>query len=207
MSAKQVPTGPDTSADQIDRDDLFDVLSNQRRRYALHYLHQHENGAADRVDHSTDVTTDLSELSTQVTAWEERVPADEITYDDRKSVHTSLAQFHLPKMDRAGIVDYDERRNVVELTDEGADARLYLERVDGGGVPWSVYFLLLSALAGAVGLGATVGTPGLTSVPPSDLLVLVTVSFAVSSAVFVYDSRYRMRLGSDGAPPGRDGSE
>jgi len=175
----------------VGRDELFDVLSNERRRHALHYLKQHEG---EKVD--------LSELSTQVTAWEEQVSPDEICYDDRKSVHTALTQFHVPKMCDAGVVDFQAQRNTVSLTDEGDDLTLYLETVEGSDIPWSAYFVLLSAFAGSVVVGVVAGVPGLGGFGATEAAVFVVALFLCSSLAFAYDSRYRMRMGDEGPPPG-----
>lgn len=178
--------------DKLDRDKLFDVLSNERRRYAIHYLKQRD----DEVD--------LSELSTQVTAWEQHVSPDEVCYDDRKSVHTALTQFHLPKMNDAGVVDFRTQRNEVSLTEEGAELTLYLETVEGDDIPWSGYFLLLSVFSTVfVGALAT-GAPGFAGITGDHAAAFLSVLFLCSSATFAYDSRYKMRLGGTGSPPGHD---
>jgi hypothetical protein len=173
------------------RDELFDVLSNSRRRYVLHYLKQ-RNG--ERVD--------LSELSTLVTAWEKRIAPEKIDYADRKSVHTALAQFHLPKMDDAGVVNFHSQRNIVELTNEGDDLTVLLETARGNDVPWSTYFASVSVLALGFVFGAQAGLPLVASVSGADAAAFVTAAFTLSSLVFLYDSRYRMRVGRDGPPPG-----
>ncbi|RLM54014.1 hypothetical protein DVK02_11345 [Halobellus sp. Atlit-31R] len=173
------------------RDELFEVLSNNRRRYVLHYLKQRDG---ERVD--------LSELSTLVTAWEERLAPEEINYADRKSVHTALAQFHLPKMNDAGVVDFHAQRNVVELTEEGDDLTVLLETVEGKEVPWSTYFTSVSLAATTIVVGAQAGLPLVARVAGADLATFVTIVFLLSSLTFLYDSRYRMRIGRDGPPPG-----
>ena len=185
-------TGTDSGpgSETIDRDELFEVLSNQRRRFTLHYLKQSESR---RVD--------LSDLSTQVAAWEENVPPAEIRYEDRKSVHTALAQFHLPKMCDAGVVEYNAGRKTVELTEDGDDLTVYLEPIEGDEIPWSVYFVSVAVFASATIFGVLVDVPGLAAFTPVDISVFVTGAFLLSSIAFLYDSRARMLLGSDGTPP------
>lgn len=194
MSATQ-QTRPNSGseADTIDRDELFEVLSNRRRRYTLHYLKQCES---DRVD--------LSDLSTQVAAWEERVPPAEVRYEDRKSAHTALAQFHLPKMSDAGVVDYNAGRNTIELTDDGDDLTVYLEAIEEHDIPWSVYFVSVAVLAGTTTLGVLVDAPGLAAFTSTDVSLFVTGTLLLSSLAFLYDSRARMLLGSDGTPPDQE---
>jgi len=49
-----------------------------------------------------------------------------VTYDERKSVYTSLLQFHCPKMADAGLVEFDRRAARVAPR-EGADLVVELE--------------------------------------------------------------------------------
>ena len=172
--------------------DVFNVLSNRRRQYALHHLKRRPDNRAS-----------LAELSRRVAAWEQGANPEDLTYEDRKSAHTSLSQFHLPKMREAGLVEFDPEDGVVRLTDTGAEVEVYLETVRGNELPWHRYFLLLSLLSMGVVLGAAVGVPGLVAVPGLGLAGLVAGAFVCSSLAFLYDSRHRMRVGREGAPPGR----
>lgn len=173
--------------------DVFDVLSNRRRRYALHHLKQ-------RSDHRVS----LAELSRRVAAWEQGTDPEEITYEDRKSAHTSLSQFHLPKMRDAGLVEFDPDDGVVRLTDRGAEVEVYLGSVGESELPWHRYFLLLSLLAVGVVAATGVGVPFLADVSGLVLAGLIAAVFLCSSLAFLYDSRYRMRVGGTGRPPERE---
>jgi hypothetical protein len=177
----------------LDKDALFEILSNRRRRYVLHYLKQ--NGSS---------RTDLSDLSTQIAAWEQQVPTENLRYDDRKSVHTALAQFHLPKMDNAGVVEFESQRNAVELTPEGDNLSLYLEAVQDDDIPWSVYFLLLAAVGATLVGGVLANAPGLAAFTAGDVAIFFISVFGLSALAFFYDSRYRMRIGQHGPPPTHD---
>jgi DNA-binding transcriptional ArsR family regulator len=183
--------GPgDDGPEEISNDELFDVLSNRRRRFTLHYLKQHEDEAVEMGDRST-----------RVAAWETDTPPEELAYDERKRVHTSLYQYHAPKLDEAGIVEYDSQRGVVELTEAGADLDLYLEAVAGREIPWATYHLLLGGFGVSLMSAVTLGIPPTGMVPEGTWGLFVAVAFLVSSAVFVYDNRVSMRLGSEGQPP------
>jgi hypothetical protein len=174
----------------ISNDELFDVLSNQRRRYTLHYLKQ--NG---------DEPVEMGDLSTQVAAWELGIEPEALAYDERKRVHTSLYQYHAPKLDDAGIVEYDSQRGTVELTRAGADLDLYLEAVAGRDIPWSTYLLLLSGFGASLMGAVWLDVAPLTALSDATWGLFVAVAFLVSSAVFVYENRYSMRLGGEGPPP------
>ena len=171
--------------------DVFDVLSNRRRQYALYHLKRRPDNRASLV-----------ELSRWVAAWEQGANPEELTYEDRKSAHTSLSQFHLPKMREAGLVEFDPDDGLVRLTDTGAEVEVYLETVSGSELPWHRYFLLLSVLSVVVVAAAAVGVPFVAAVPGLGLAGLIAGAFLCSSLAFLYDSRYRMRVGREGAPPG-----
>ena len=96
-------------------DDAFDVLSNARRRRVLIHLFEADEPAT------------LAGLSRSVAAWENGIDEEGVTSRQRKRVYTALRQSHLPKMDRAGVIDYDTDRGSVELTDEAAELRTYLD--------------------------------------------------------------------------------
>lgn len=161
---------------------IFEVLSNERRRYILSYLHQQEDG-----------TVDLRELVTQVTALETETPPEQVRSDDRKSVYVGLRQTHLPKMDTYNIVEYDSDRAKIELTEAAEQAKLYLEFVPEDDIPWSYHYLGLSALMGMItaltGLGMFLfdGLSGLA------LAALTIVLFGISAVIHtLYTHRHRI---------------
>lgn len=69
-----------------------------------------------------------------------------------KSIHVSLLQTHLPKMEGAGLIEYNETTGTVRLLELPKDIRYRLEVVEKGDIPWSEYYLLLSLLGLAAGL-------------------------------------------------------
>lgn len=117
------------------REEVFEVLSNRRRQYVLHYLKR--NG---------DEPVRLRNLVDQVAAWENDTTIEELESNDRKCVYTALRQSHLPKLDAAGVVNYDKQRGEVELTDGAEEVQLYLEYVPANDIPWCYYYLGLSAV-------------------------------------------------------------
>jgi hypothetical protein len=171
----------------VSRDDLFDVLSNHRRRYALHSLKQ---GAG---------TLSIGNLAEEIAAWENDVSIPELTAADRKRVYTSLQQFHLPKMHTAGIIEFDGPRGMVTLTEAAGDIDVYLDVVAEDDIPWSRYYLGLSAMSLAVVTG--VWLVPFTLLPALAWAALVAAIFLLSALVHTYYNR-RMRLGAAGAPPG-----
>ncbi|MFD1597849.1 DUF7344 domain-containing protein [Halobellus rarus] len=172
------------------RDDVLEVLSNQRRRYAIHYL-KRRNGEPVAV----------SELSDWVASWENGKEIDALTHRERKRVRNALRQFHLPKMDEYGFVEYDSQRGVIELTEAASDANFYVDSLTGRDIPWGVYYLGLSAVSVVCLLGIWAGLYPFSLVSPLHYGVFVVTALSVSSAGHVYDNYCRMRLGARNRPP------
>lgn len=123
------------ATEELTQDDIFEILSNSRRRYLIHTLHQH-NGAVE-----------LSDLATYTAAWEHGVDIDQIESDQRRRVYISLYQTHLPKLVEYGVVDYDEDANTVSLTDrvDRIDHYLYIDEEPS--TRWWLYYASLSVVA------------------------------------------------------------
>lgn len=86
----------------LDLDEVFDILSDRRRRYVLHYL----------ADAPTGVVS-LNDLADQVVRWETEYTDYSPPDDHRQRVVVDLHHVHLPKLDRNGVVDYDTRSETV----------------------------------------------------------------------------------------------
>lgn len=172
----------------LSRNETFEILSNRRRRYAIHYLEQTEG----RVP--------LSDLAEQVAAWENETTIPAITSDERKTTYTSLQQFHLPKMEEKGVVHYDDRAGMIELTDSAAALDVYLEIVGRHEVPWSQYYLGLSLIGVTVVTLSAIGVYPFGLVPYLGWTMFLLASFIVSALVHHLHSR-GMRLGEHEQPP------
>lgn len=180
-------TGANRGAEEIDK--LFDIMSNSRRREVLHYLKQ-----GDRT------SVEISEISRQLAAWECGIEPEQVSYNDRHSIHTSLRQFHLPKMEEGGLVELNDQGTCVTLTDTAGQMDIYVETVSEDEVRWSTYFLSLSVVLGFAIAAATLGIRPLALLPVREWLILESIAFVVSSLVF-WSSQQEDLLGSDGAPP------
>jgi DNA-binding transcriptional ArsR family regulator len=179
------------SDDDVSTDEVFEVLSNRRRRFALHYL-QH-----------ADKAVEIGELSERVASWENDIALEEVDSAARKRVYTSLQSHHLPKMDEQGIVSYDERAGVVELDEEGADLNVYLDVVTGKDVPWSQYYLGLAAVGAAVIAATAAGVWPMALLPDIAWAAFIVTTVFVSAMVHVYQDA-RNRLGASERPPELD---
>ena len=183
------PVGSGDRRDPVPRAEVFDLLSSRRRRHVLHYLSREERPVS------------LKDLSRQLAAWEHGVDPEDVTYEQRKTVYTALRQFHLPRMDEAGVVDFDPDRCRVRQTDEARALRVHLEVVPADEIPWADFYLGLSAVAGLLVLAILADFFVFGDVPSVAWLGLVVGTFAASSAVHAYATR-KYRLGSSGDPPG-----
>ena len=87
---------------------IFDLLSEERRRYALYYLEQREEPIP------------VDELAEQIDEWEDD-PTDLDLSDEYRNVELELEHKHLPKASDAEFVEYDPDQEVVEVTGSPAE--------------------------------------------------------------------------------------
>jgi len=174
--------------DHLSEDELFELLSNQRRRHVLHALMRERK------------PLEVGTLSQEIAAWEDDLDLEEVSSKDRKRVYTALQQSHLPKMDKTGVLEYHSDRGVVEPTPALEDVEIYIDVVRGREIPWSDYYLALTGISALVLGGATLGLAPFTLLPSFAWSVFVVVAFAVSALAHRYFSR-RNRLGITEEPP------
>lgn len=97
--------------ERMHKDDFFTVLSNNRRRTVLRYMNIR----------SDEAPFNLGELAEVVAAQENDKERDRITTDERKRVYVALYQSHLPVIDKAGLIDYNSDRGLIDLSEEVDD--------------------------------------------------------------------------------------
>lgn len=107
-------------SDTLTQDTAYDLLSNARRRLVISHL----RGAEGPVS--------VSDLSERIAAWENDIPAEELSDQQIKRVYVSLYQIHIPKLDEFGLVDYDKDSGEVELTPAISELDSYLPERQGG---------------------------------------------------------------------------
>jgi Mn-dependent DtxR family transcriptional regulator len=76
----------------------YEILRNRRRRHILQYIA------------SRDTTVSVGDIADHLAHYHD---------EDRTAVYVASIQNHLPKLDQAGICDYDENRKLIELTPRG----------------------------------------------------------------------------------------
>jgi len=98
------PGGSDDAADG-DRgisstlDATLDLLANRRRRYVLYCLRERRDALS------------VADLAEQLLAWERDDPPDDVD----EQVVADLHHCHLPRLEEAGAVTYDEESGRVSL--------------------------------------------------------------------------------------------
>lgn len=114
MEKPMPKTKNNTTPGSIDSDlsatTIFELLANDRRRYALQYLSQ----AVGAVH--------VSELADQLALWE-----GDHTHDRYERICTSLVHVHVPKLAAAGVVRYDQEHETVDLLESADQFGPYLE--------------------------------------------------------------------------------
>ncbi|MFC7185850.1 DUF7344 domain-containing protein [Halorubrum yunnanense] len=188
-SVQQVDGGGVEPTTEVSEDELFDVLANQRRRFAVHLL---KRGEKDRIE--------IGDMAEQIAAWENGIDTAEITGNERKRVYTALQQSHLPKMDDAGVVDFNKDRGVVEPTPALQNVDLYMDVVEGKEIPWSDYYLGLSGVAAALTGAVWLGAWPFVLLPNMAWTVAIVVAFAFSAITHKYYTT-EMKVGEPEEPP------
>lgn len=102
------PSGDRPFSSEPSLDTIFGLLAEERRRYVIRIL----------ADHGPSVS--LPDLADEVAAREFAVPITEI--DDREILFIYLALYHrhIPKLAAAGVLEYDQDRDLVTVA-ENAD--------------------------------------------------------------------------------------
>ncbi len=173
----------------LSRDEIFEILSNRRRRHVLHCLKQrHEE-------------VDIGEVSEQVAAWETGKTVSDVGAAERKRVYTALQQCHLPRMDEKGIVRFERDGGVVELGETAEDIDIYMEITEQYDLPWSFYYLALASIGTVLVTLSWLGFPPFAAVPDAGWVAFVLTTLTLSAVAHTALTR-KMRLGRDGDPPG-----
>ncbi|AGB16229.1 hypothetical protein Halru_1622 [Halovivax ruber XH-70] len=163
----------DTSADGLSKDVIFELLKNRRRREVLTYL----------LD--CDETVTLSELAEQIAAWENDTTVNQLNSDQRKRVYVALYQTHLPKMDDAGIIEYDQDRGLIELSDNADLLVMYLDTESHKHDRWDRWYAVLSVVGLVVLLAGFLELPLVGAISMTLLSALIVGAFCCLTALHV----------------------
>ncbi|KTG27029.1 DUF7344 domain-containing protein [Haloferax profundi] len=174
-------------SESLSKDVVFEILKNQRRRDALRYLKEHEGEAK------------LGDMAEFIAAKENDIDIKALSSSQRKRVYIGLYQCHLPKMDSAGIVDFDKNRGDITLLDAAEQLETYLNgnvsnASDAAEESESLVsspkrnLTIAAAVATTVSAGL-LGVPGLEQIPAAGWAVLSTATLMAITAMESYKDR------------------
>ena len=167
--------------ERLSKDVIFELLKNRRRREVLTYLLEAEE------------TVTLGELAEQIAAWENDTEVSALSSDQRKRVYVALYQTHLPKMDDAGIVEYDQDRGLISLSDNADLLMMYLDTDSHKQDRWDRWYALCSVIGAALVSAAFLGLPLVSTVSTGAVAGIVVGAFFVLSIAHVVTNRQRER--------------
>lgn len=121
VDSRPAAARPSTDSAEQYFDELFDLLSRRRRRYALACLMEHTEPVA------------LSELAREVAVRENGTTAAEISDDRVRAVESSLYHSHIPKLAEVGVVGYDPERASVSLSGDPERIERLISLTPSGG--------------------------------------------------------------------------
>jgi hypothetical protein len=159
----------------LSQDVVFEMLYNPRRRQVLAYLF------------AQDGPVDIDDVIVQVAAWENDTTVDAVSESERRRIYVSLYQTHIPTLDDAGLVEYDEDEETVELTDRARDVDRHLG-ADSDQFPWYYAYLGLSAVGMVSLLAAWLGAPGLSTAGTTNIGIVVVGALVALTGVVIYST-------------------
>lgn len=91
----------------VPRGEAYEVLANPRRRAAVRHLLSRDGAAR------------LGDMAREIAAWENGTDPRDVSSAERERVYISLLQLHMPRLDDAGVVAYDDRGKTARATPAG----------------------------------------------------------------------------------------
>lgn len=163
--------------------EIFEILSNERRRFILSYLERQDGVAT------------LEELSNALGAREYDVPPEELNNTQYRRLYVSIYQTHIPRLEDAGVLEYDSDSGRVTLTDCAPQAIRYLSVSTEQTISWESLYLALAVVS--IGLSA-VSLAGIVFDPANGPLALViALLFAVLGSVHYASERWGFPVSTD----------
>ncbi len=137
---------------RVPEEDIYEVLSNSRRRGALRELTNNGNAIT------------LRELSVRLATEESgQSPPPRAL---RESVYSALHQTHLPLLEDAGIVTYDRESRAVNAHPCARDVDRYMGKTLYKDVTWDELYRTLGIVSLTVLLAALLDVPVIATVDP-----------------------------------------
>ncbi|MCL7416893.1 MAG: hypothetical protein M8354_03515 [Halalkalicoccus sp.] len=132
----------------------------------------------------------LSELADALAEWEMEDEDAYVTHKDRKRAYVSLYQTHLPKLDDAGVIEYNQPRGTIELGPAYRDLRPYLSYSHTAPVVWHRLYTGSAVLSLSL-LGLLQVLPGVFSILP-EVMWYVGVAIILGSVVIAHTIAARL---------------
>ncbi|MDL5360620.1 hypothetical protein [Halalkalicoccus sp. NIPERK01] len=156
------------STNRLSDEDVFEILYNPRRRYTMEFLHRRDRPCS------------MEELVEHIAATENGVPIGELDNQQCRRVYVSLYQTHLPMLDEADAIEYDQEAQRIAPGPAATELLPYLDTPTEREVPWRTYYLRLflayAAVGGAVAVGL-VPAPSLLSLTFLGAVLFLAVAF------------------------------
>ncbi len=159
---------------EMDEDQIYHLLQNERRRNVLRYLHD------------TDGQVSMRDVAEQVAAWENDTTVQALSSDKRQRVYIPLYQSHLPKLDEEGVIEYDQSRGTVQKMPMAETLYRYLEPtttddeeedVEEEATRWERYYLGASGVSATVLAGTSLGLAPFALLPQGAIGLLILGMF------------------------------
>lgn len=156
------PRRDQATVGRLTETEAHDILRNERRRAVL------------QIAYGSSGTIPVRDLSERIAT--EETGADPAPRSDRQSVYVSLIQTHLPKLDEAAVIDYDDQHKTIApgpaadqlepyITDRSQPADASASAVVSGRV---FALVLVAAVVGWLSAaGSVVGVPVVSQLPPA----------------------------------------
>lgn len=114
VSGSAPPAGEELPSPKLlELDHVYQAMANPRRRYICYRL----PGTEERS---------LSDLATEIAAWENGIPESEVSDDQHTRVYIALYHNHAPKLAAEGIVEFDETAETVRPGPNASQVRTAL---------------------------------------------------------------------------------
>ncbi len=154
--------------ERLSREEAFEILYNSRRRATLEFLHRHGRPCS------------MDELIDHIAATENEVPIGELTDQQRRRVYVSLYQTHLPLLDEADAIEYDQSTQAIEPGPCLDELLPYFDTPTEREIPWRAYygrlFFAYAVVVAAVAVGLVPASSGLLLALAGLVLFLVVAS-------------------------------
>jgi hypothetical protein len=92
-----------TGSIPLSTETVCELISNARRRAVIQHIAALDTGQ----------TVEMGDLARTIAGEEHDIPPATVSAEQRKTVYVSLLQNHLPKLDAAGVVDWNDRSGEV----------------------------------------------------------------------------------------------